>query len=66
LILASLKHQERLENSNTLRKTEAMEIGIQRDAFREERDKLADRIIGLNQQLVELFTANRGSSVEPQ
>jgi hypothetical protein len=64
LIFVSLKYQERLENNNTLRETETIEIGIQKDAFREEYNKLADCIIGLNQQLVELFTANRESSIE--
>jgi hypothetical protein len=48
LILVSLKYQERLENSNTLKKTETIEIRIQKDTFREEYDKLADRIISLN------------------
>jgi hypothetical protein len=48
LILVFLKYQERLENNNTLRKTKTIEIGIQRDIFREEYNKLADCIIGLN------------------
>jgi hypothetical protein len=49
LIFVSLKYQECLENSSTLREAEAIEIRIQRDAFREEHDELTNRIIGLNQ-----------------
>jgi hypothetical protein len=48
LIFVSLKYQKRLENNNTLRETKAIEIRIQRDIFREEYNKLADRIISLN------------------
>jgi hypothetical protein len=49
LVFVSLKYQERLENSNTLRKTKIIEIRIQKDTFRGEYNKLTDRIIGLNQ-----------------
>jgi predicted aldo/keto reductase-like oxidoreductase len=47
LIFVSLKYQY-LENSNTLKETKTMEIRIQKDTFREEYNKLADRIISLN------------------
>jgi hypothetical protein len=48
LILAFLKYQERLENNSTFRETKTIEIGIQRNTFREKHNELADRIIGLN------------------
>jgi hypothetical protein len=48
LILVSLKYQEHLENNNILRETKTIEIRIQKDTFREEYNKLADCIIGLN------------------
>jgi hypothetical protein len=48
LILVFLKYQERLENNNILRETKTIKIRIQRDTFREEHNKLADRIISLN------------------
>jgi hypothetical protein len=48
LIFFFFKYQECLENNNTLRETKTIEIRIQKDAFREEHNKLANRIIGLN------------------
>jgi hypothetical protein len=48
LILVFLKYQEYLENNNIFRETKTIEIGIQKDIFREEHNKLVDRIIGLN------------------
>jgi hypothetical protein len=59
-----LKYQKRLENNSTFRETKTIEIRIQKDIFREEYNKLADYIIGLNQQLIELFTANQRSSIK--
>jgi hypothetical protein len=48
LIFVFLKYQERLENNSTLIETKTIEIKIQKNIFREEYNKLADRIIGLN------------------
>jgi hypothetical protein len=43
-----LKYQEYLENNNILRETKTIKIEIQKNTFREEYNKLADRIISLN------------------